>query len=110
MKNLFVLLLLGILPYSLKATIKEKTFVVWVTNVPDDSRGGAAISLDNNDGVFDAIVFGEIMPGKWMAGSEYHNCSQKKQDAYPVENGEKKECVQIAVTYSSERITLYRNG
>ncbi len=36
-----------------------------------DQRGGGAISVQTRDGaIFDAIVFGEQEPGRWMAGSE----------------------------------------
>jgi hypothetical protein len=50
--------------------LKEKTLEVWVSLANLDQRGGAAISVQTLDGVtFDAIVFGEREPKKWMAGS-----------------------------------------
>lgn len=110
MEKLIVLLLLCIFPCLLKATVKEKTFVVWVSNISDNSQGGSAISLERNDGRFDAVVFGELSSGKWMVGSENYNRTQKDLKNYPNEKAVKNELVQIAVTYSSEKISLYRNG
>lgn len=50
--------------------IAEKTLEAWVQLDNLEQRGGAAVSLETRDGgVFDAIVFGEREPGRWMAGS-----------------------------------------
>lgn len=50
--------------------IGEKTLEAWVQLDNPDQAGGAAISLQTLDGAtFDAIVFGEREPKKWMAGS-----------------------------------------
>ena len=54
----------------LSADISEKTLEVWVQLDNVDQRGGAAISIESrNGGVFDAVVFGEREPMRWMAGS-----------------------------------------
>jgi hypothetical protein len=54
----------------LDRSLSEKTLEVWVTLANLDQRGGAAISVQTLDGImFDAIVFGEREPKKWMAGS-----------------------------------------
>ena len=54
----------------LEKPLKERTLEVWVLLANLDQRGGAAISVQTLDGVtFDAIVFGEREPRKWMAGS-----------------------------------------
>jgi len=55
---------------SLPQDILEKTLEAWIQLDNLDQRGGAAISFENRDGgVFDAIVFGERKPKRWMAGS-----------------------------------------
>lgn len=55
---------------ALKQAISAKTLEAWVQLDNLDQRGGAAISLETLDGnVFDAIVFGEREPKRWMAGS-----------------------------------------
>lgn len=94
---------------TLKASIKEKTLVVWVSNISVEAQGGSVICLDNNDGKFDAIVLGEVLPKTWMAGSENWNRTQKNQGILEVKF-RMKDLVQIAVTYSPSSIALYRNG
>ncbi|HOH31321.1 MAG TPA: hypothetical protein PLC40_16705, partial [Candidatus Hydrogenedentes bacterium] len=49
--------------------IQDKTLVAWVTPANLTQRGGSVLTIEKSGGVFDAIVFGEIAPGKWMAGS-----------------------------------------
>ena len=73
-------------------------------------RGGGVMSVQTPDGgEFDAIVFGEQEPGRWMAGSDgfrrYHSFG----------GGEEKEAsnelVHIAITFAADgTITGYRNG
>ena len=35
--------------------------------------------------IFDGIVFGELSPAKWMAGSDFHRRTDRRQDAWPAE-------------------------
>jgi hypothetical protein len=50
--------------------IREKTLEAWVLLRNLDQRGGGVISIDHGL-TFNAIVFGEIEPAKWIAGSEW---------------------------------------
>ncbi len=51
--------------------LREKTLEAWVALANLQQGGGAAISIESNDGsTFDAIVFGERQPKKWVAGSD----------------------------------------
>ncbi|MEY4565396.1 MAG: hypothetical protein RLY14_366, partial [Planctomycetota bacterium] len=55
---------------SLDRDIYEKTLEVWVTLSNLEQRGGGVIGLDTPEGqFFDSIVFGEINPKHWLAGS-----------------------------------------
>ena len=55
---------------ALTGDVTEKTLEAWVKLDNIDQRGGGVISLQSTDGgTFDAIVFGEREPRKWMAGS-----------------------------------------
>lgn len=55
---------------SLPRGVVEKTLEAWIQLDNLEQRGGAAISIGSLDGmVFDAIVFGEQEPQRWMAGS-----------------------------------------
>ncbi|MFV1964984.1 MAG: hypothetical protein ACC628_06145, partial [Pirellulaceae bacterium] len=52
-----------------KIMIADKTMVIWVAPADLTQRGGSVLTLEKSGGVFDAIVFGELAPSKWMAGS-----------------------------------------
>lgn len=63
----------GTIPFALDA----KTLAVDVALDDLDQRGGAAIAVQTADGaVFDAIVFGEREPRRWMAGSDNYRRTQ----------------------------------
>ncbi len=88
----------------------EKTLEVRVRLKTLDQRGGGAICLQTTDGQqFDAIVFGENEPRRWMAGSNgfvrtlsFEGTAEEQAD---------KEFVVIAQVYRADgTITGYRNG
>ena len=94
----------------LTADLSAKTLEVWLTLTNLDQRGGGAISVQSSTGaVFDALVFGEKEPGKWMAGSNGYSRWQSFNS--PPELEADRSIVQVAIVYSSDRtITAYRNG
>ncbi|MCX6877398.1 MAG: hypothetical protein NTW21_26850 [Verrucomicrobia bacterium] len=87
----------------------DKTLVSWVTLANTTQQGGSALTLQNGM-TFDGIVFGEMEPGKWMAGSDYFLRSQRDQQANAAEKADVKALVQMAIVYQDDRISLYRNG
>jgi hypothetical protein len=90
--------------------ITEKTLAAWVQLDNLDQRGGGVISLETPDGVtFDAIVYGEREPRRWMAGSNFF---QRTQSFGGVdETIAAGEPVHLAIVYSRDgTITAYRNG
>jgi hypothetical protein len=90
--------------------IREKTLSGWVRLSDLQQSGGAVVSLEQSDGrVFDAIVFGERQPRKWMAGSEGF---QRTRDLQAAEETEALGVwVHLAAVYSADRkVALYRNG
>ncbi len=91
--------------------IGEKTLEVWVKLNTLDQRGGGAISIETKDGIiFDAIVFGEREPKKWMAGSNNFTRSKSFQ-ADAEENLADQQTVHIAIVYKADgTIAAYRNG
>ena len=90
--------------------IQDKTLVVWTAPADLTQRGGSALTIDNLDGKFDGIIFGEMAPGKWMAGSDHFRRTQKNQEDYDKETADNKTFVQIAIVYQGRKITIYRNG
>ena len=93
-----------------KLTIADKTLVAWVAPANLTQRGGSVLTIEKPGGTFDGIVFGEINPAKWMAGSNNFARTQTAQEKSPAETGDGKRLVQLAIVYSGKKITLYRNG
>ena len=90
--------------------MKAKTLESWVKLNNLDQRGGAAMSVQSNDGrKFDAIVFGEREPKRWMAGSEGY--SRTQSFGGEEENEAKDQFTHIAIVYKADgQIIAYRNG
>ncbi|MBM4032594.1 MAG: hypothetical protein FJ291_12520 [Planctomycetes bacterium] len=92
------------------ATLKDKTLVAWVSPANLTQRGGSVLTLENPGGVFDALVFGEYQPAKWMLGSDYGRRCHRQQDAWPAETAGPTTVVQIALVCRGREVALYRNG
>ena len=90
--------------------IQDKTLVAWAAPANLTQRGGSVLTIEKAGGVFDAIVFGEIVPSKWMAGSNNFARTQKEQETSPPETTDNNLLVQIAVVYRGKQVTIYRNG
>lgn len=89
--------------------IREKTLEAWVSLASLDQRGGAVISLEGGQGAFDAIVFGERQPKRWMPGSE--NFVRTRDQELPEETSAPGTFVHVAITYRADNsIQMYRNG
>ena len=90
--------------------ITAKTLEAWVLVPHLQQSGGAAISVQQTSGnVFDAIVFGEREPRRWLAGS---NGFVRTQNFSGVEEtAAASELVHVAIVYDQDgTITGYRNG
>ena len=49
-------------------------------------------------------------PSKWMAGSDGFRRTKQEQDEFPTETADSQTLVQIAIVYSGNQITMFRNG
>ena len=93
--------------------IGEKTMVSWASLDNLDVQAGSVLTIDRiSVDEFDAMVFGERQPHRWMAGSSFF---RRTQDAKPgFEEKKTGELIQMAYTYEDEggnaHIKLYRNG
>ncbi len=104
------------------APIADKTLVAWITleSLSDLVRTGAPIAIDMQVGDrFDAIVFAERNPNRWMNGSSSWQRTPAEQfdqiDISEETEAPSPSIVQLAVTYEGlgggqVRITGYRNG
>jgi len=112
MKTIMVSLVIGFATFfscGADAAGTDKTLVVWFAPANLTHRGGSALTIQSGD-QFDGIVLGELQPGKWMAGSDYHKRTEKAQDKYVRETADSKTMVQMAIVYKDDRILIYRNG
>ncbi len=107
-----LILLLSSTPGASQATngLSDKTLVVWVSPANLSQRGGSALTIDAQNGMFDAIVFGEKAEGRWMAGSNSFQRTEDDQSHYPAERAGPSEFVQIAIRYQANTVTVLRNG
>ena len=94
----------------LDLTLTSKTIEVWVHLDNLSQRGGGAMSIASRDGlVFDAIVYGEREPQRWMAGSE--GFSRYQSVSGPAEKDAIARPVHVAITYGPDGTTrVYRDG
>ena len=90
--------------------LKIKTLEAWVKLDSLTQRGAGVITVQTPDGnEFDAIVFGEREPGRWMAGS--NGFVRTSSFGGPEETEAANEFVHVAITYAADgTITGYRNG
>ena len=94
----------------LSREIREKTIEAWLTLATLAQAGGAAISLESANGsTFDAIVFAEKQPKKWMLGS--NNFTRTRELEVADETAAPNELIHVAAVYRADNsLTMYRNG
>ena len=92
------------------APFQDKTLVVWAAPANLTQQAGSALTIDDGQSHFDAIVFAELTPRKWMAGSDGFSRTFKDQKAWPEESAEGRTFAQIAIVYQGREVTIYRNS
>ncbi|KLU07229.1 hypothetical protein RISK_001030 [Rhodopirellula islandica] len=94
----------------LPVTLSAKSLEVVVQLDDLQQIGGGVISVQTTDGLlFDAIVFAEREPQRWMSGSDYSKRTQSFQGT--AEDVANTEPVHLVITYGNDgKITCYRNG
>lgn len=94
----------------LATDLTEKTLEAWVQLDNLDQRGGGVISVQTLDGVtFDAIVYGEREPQKWMAGSNGFVRTRPFRGSDDAEAAT--HFVHVAIVYQTDGTVVgYRNG
>ncbi len=99
-----------VLSVPLATDLAEKTLEAVVQLSSLDQRGGGAIGVQTLDGsVFDAIVFGEREPRRWMAGS--NGFVRTQSFIAPEETEAVRAPVRITIVYTADgTIAGYRNG
>src|SRR5262249_19249988 len=82
----------------------------WILLDNLEQRGGGAISVQiPGRGVFDAIVFGEREPRRWMAGSD--NFARTREVSGDAETDATRRPVHVAISYGEDgTIRIFRDG
>lgn len=97
-------------PAEEQASLHDKTLVAWASPANLTQRGGSVLTIDDRQGHFDGIVFGEKWPGRWMAGSDFFRRTAKQAGTTPLETAPPGTMVQLAIVYHGEEIAIYRAG
>ena len=92
------------------AALTDKTFVAWVRLADTAQRAGSALTLIDPEEHFDAIVYAEVAPGKWMAGSDFFRRTHKDQATWPAEDAAPGKLIQLAIAYQGKQVAIYRDG
>ena len=91
----------------------DKTLVTWLYLDDLNVTRGATLAVNKSSAdTFDAIVYAERQPKRWMAGSSFF---RRTQDANPgFEEKETGKLIQLAISYQDDggnaKIMIYRNG
>ena len=91
----------------------DKTLVTWLYLDDLNVTRGATLAVNKSSAdTFDAIVYAERQPKRWMAGSSFF---RRTQDANPgFEEKETGKLIQLAISYEDDggnaKIVIYRNG
>jgi sucrose-6-phosphate hydrolase SacC (GH32 family) len=87
----------------------SKTLVAWAIPANLSQQGGSVLTVQSGDR-FDAIVFGERVRGRWMAGSNFFQRTEANQNHSATETADAQTMVQIAIVYDGDGVQIYRNG
>jgi sucrose-6-phosphate hydrolase SacC (GH32 family) len=90
--------------------VVDKTLVAWVAPSNLTQRGGTVLTIEDAGARFDGIVFGELAPSRWMAGSDFHKRTRRDQADLPAETAGSATVIQIAVVNRGPEVIVYRNG
>src|SRR5574341_2034753 len=88
---------LGVLPGAgaFPGITGDKTLVAWAAPANLTQRGGSILTIEDGQSHFDGIVFGEIAPARWMAGSDFYRRTLRGQGKVPAETASAKSFVAI---------------
>ncbi|MBK8096287.1 MAG: DUF1553 domain-containing protein [Planctomycetes bacterium] len=96
--------------HPLARDLHGKTLIALLQLDDLQQRGGGAVSVQTRDGeIFDAIVFGEQQPARWMAGS--NGFARTASFDGPAETDAHHRPVHLAITWSPEgMVACFRDG
>ena len=90
--------------------LADKTLVAWVSPANLTQQGGSVLTIDDQASHFDGLVFGELTPAVWMAGSDHHHRGLRDQTGLAPEHARPGELIAVALVYHDRQLTLFREG
>lgn len=94
-----------------KSVDGDRTLVSWFCFDEDTPNHCSVLTIQAGD-AYDAIAFGEQIPGKWSVASEDNKRTQ--QESEQIGNASEEvvpgQFIQMAVVYQGNNVTIYRNG
>ncbi|MCA9104885.1 MAG: DUF1553 domain-containing protein, partial [Planctomycetales bacterium] len=95
---------------TIPVALEARSMEAWVRLATLDQQGGGVMSLETPDGItFDAIVYGEQEPRRWLAGSNFFDRTLSFQGDDESEATER--FVHLVWTYAADgTIRAYRDG
>jgi beta-fructofuranosidase len=90
--------------------LTDKTLVAWVMPADVTHQGGSVLTIDDGFSHFDAIVYGERIKGRWMAGSDSFRRSGAETSSCQLTGAGPAPFIQIAIIYKGIRVTILQNG
>ena len=109
MRRMIVAAMLMTAASAAHAASTDKTLVSWVTLANRGVTAGSVLTVQLGSR-FDGIIFAELSPRRWMAGSDGFSRTDKRQNAFPAETADSETLIQMAIVYEGDRISIYRNG
>jgi sucrose-6-phosphate hydrolase SacC (GH32 family) len=106
----FIATCLAPLGRAAEIPVVDKTLVAWLVLDNLEQRGGSALSMEDRESRFDAIVFGEIEPRRWMAGSDFFRRTERQQVSLAEESAAPQTMLQMAIVYRGPEVIVYRDG
>ena len=89
--------------------IRDRTLVVWAAVSDLGQKNTGMFVVQNGAAVFDGLIYAELKPKAWMAGSDFFRRTQHDQSKYPQET-EAGKLVQLAIVSKGKEVELYRDG
>jgi len=86
----------------------DRTLVAWVANADSSQRNVSPMTIQDGPSIFDGLVYAEIRPRTWMAGSDYFHRTERDQSVYQ-EDPETGVLHRFAIVTRGREVELWRD-
>jgi hypothetical protein len=86
----------------------DRTLVAWVANADSSQRNVSPMTIQDGPSIIDGLVYAEIRPRTWMAGSDYFHRTERDQSVYQ-EDPETGVLHRFAIVTRGREVELWRD-